>query len=68
MNISNFVVNVVFPQFGEENLLHLVNFYSSKFFPAKVNYKIYDKKLPAIMDAFEEWCHLLERVQHEITM
>jgi hypothetical protein len=22
----------------------------------------------AIVDAFEEWCHLLERVQHEITM
>jgi hypothetical protein len=20
------------------------------------------------MDAFEEWCHILERVQHEITM
>jgi hypothetical protein len=34
----------------------------------KINYKIHDKKLLAIMDAFEEWCHLFEGAQHEIIM
>jgi hypothetical protein len=29
---------------------------------------MYNKELLAIVDAFEEWCHLLEGVQHEITM
>jgi hypothetical protein len=27
---------------------------------------IHDKKLLTIMDAFEEWRHLFEKVQHEI--
>jgi hypothetical protein len=34
----------------------------------EINYEIRDKKLFAIMDAFEEWRHLLEKAQHEITM
>jgi hypothetical protein len=32
------------------------------------NYKIHDKELLAIMDAFEKWHHFLEGVQHEIIM
>jgi hypothetical protein len=32
----------------------------------EINYEIHDKELIAIMDAFEEWHHLLEIVQHEI--
>jgi hypothetical protein len=34
----------------------------------EINCKIHDKELLAIMDAFEGWHHLLEGVQHEITM
>ncbi len=63
---SNFVVSIVFSQLGEDNLLHLVNFRSCKFFLAKINYKVHDKKLLAIVNAFEEWHHLFESVQDEI--
>jgi len=63
---SNFVVNIVFSQLGEDNLLHLVDFRSCKFSLTKINYNIHDKKLLAIVNAFEEWHHLFESVQHEI--
>ncbi len=50
----------------EDNLLHLVGFHSHKFFHVEINYEIHDKEFLAIMDAFEEWHYLLEKVQHEI--
>jgi hypothetical protein len=68
MDIFGFALSVVFSQPRENNLLHLVGFHFHKFPPAKINYEIHDKELLAIVDAFKEWCHLLERVQHEITM
>jgi hypothetical protein len=55
-------------QVGENNLLCPIDFCSRQFSPQKNNYKIHDKELLTIVDAFEEWCHLLEGVQHEITM
>jgi hypothetical protein len=64
----DFAIGVVFSQLGKNNLLHIVNFYYCKFFPIEINYNIHKKELLAIVDAFEEWCHLLEGVQHEITM
>jgi hypothetical protein len=30
--------------------------------------KFHDKEFLAIVDVFEEWCHLLEGVQHETIM
>jgi hypothetical protein len=68
MDVSNFAIGNVLSQLGKNNLFHLVRFCSHKFFPTKINYEIHDKELLAIIDAFEEWCHLLERTQHEITM
>jgi len=63
---SNFVVGIIFSQLGEDNLFHLLDFRSCKFSLAKNNYKIHDKELLTIMNAFEEWHHLFEKVQHEI--
>jgi hypothetical protein len=68
MDVSNFALGVVLSQHGEDNLLHPIHFYSSKFSLVKINFKIHDKELLAIMDAFEDCCHLFERVQHEIIM
>jgi hypothetical protein len=31
----------------------------------EINYEIHDKEFLGIMDAFEEWRHLFEGVQHE---
>jgi hypothetical protein len=67
-DVSNFAVGVVLSQLGENNLLQLVKLCFYKFSFTKINYKIHDKKLLAIVDVFEEWHHLLEGVQHEITM
>jgi hypothetical protein len=64
----NFVVSVVLFQVGEDNLFHYVDFCSCKFSLMEINYEIHDKETLAIMVAFEEWHHLLEGTQHEITM
>jgi len=59
MHTSNFVINVVLSQLGE-------TFHCDKVSPRELNYEIDDKKLLTIVDAFEQYCHLLEKVQHEI--
>jgi hypothetical protein len=66
MDASNFVINTILSQLGKDNLLHPIGFHSHKFSLIEINYKIHDKKLLAIMDVFEKWCHLFKRVQHEI--
>jgi hypothetical protein len=66
MDASDFTIGTVLLQLGEDNFFHLVGFYFHKFFLAKINYKIHDKELLTIVNAFEEWCHLLEGTQHEI--
>jgi hypothetical protein len=67
-NAFEFALGVVLSQPRGNNILHIVGFCSHNFSPIEINYKIHDKKLLAIVDAFEEWCHLLEGTQHEITM
>jgi hypothetical protein len=63
---SNFVLGVILSQPEVNNFFHLVGFHFHKFFPTKINYEIHDKQFLAIVNAFEEWCHLLEGAQHEI--
>jgi hypothetical protein len=36
------------------------------FSPIKINYEIHDKTFLTIVHVFEEWHHLLARVQYEI--
>jgi hypothetical protein len=67
MDTSNFAISVVLSQLGEDNFF-LVDFYSCKFSLVKINYDIHDKELITILDAFEKWCLLFEKIQHEITM
>ncbi len=66
MDAFNLAIGAMLSQLGENNLLHFFNFCFHNFSPIEINYEIHDKKLLAIMDAFEEWHHLLEGVQHEI--
>jgi hypothetical protein len=60
MDTSKFALGVVLSQPGENNLLHPIGFHSRKFSHININYEIHDKELLAIVDAFEEWRHLLE--------
>jgi hypothetical protein len=59
-------IGVMLSQLGKYNLFHPIGFHSRKFFLAKINYEIHDKTHLPIVDAFEEWHHLFEGVQHEI--
>jgi hypothetical protein len=65
-NASNFALRVILSQPREDNLFHPICFYYCKFFLVEISYEIHDKELLAIMDAFEEWHHLLEGVRYEI--
>jgi hypothetical protein len=67
-NASDFVLGSILSQYGEDGRLHLITYRFRKFFAAEINYEIHDKELLAIIDAFEEWCYLLEGTQHTTTV
>ncbi len=51
----NYVNDEVLSQCDDEEVLHLIAFYSKNMSSAECNYKIYDKKLLIIIRAFEHW-------------
>ncbi len=51
----NYVNDEVLSQYDDEEVLHLIAFYSKNMSSAECNYKIYDKKLLIIIWAFEHW-------------
>ena len=52
---SDYVSGAVFSQPDHEGILCPVAFMSRRHLPAECNYKIYDKELMAIVQAFEKW-------------
>jgi hypothetical protein len=65
---SDFALGSVLSQYGEDGRLHPIVYHSRKFSAVEINYEIHDKELLAIIDAFEEWRHLFEGVQHITTV
>ncbi len=55
IDVFDYVVIEVMSQRDENDQLRLVIYFSFKMLLAKCNYEIYDKKLLAIIRAFEEW-------------
>jgi hypothetical protein len=53
-NVFDFALGVIFSQPKEDNLFHLIGFWSCKIFFIEINYEIYDKKFLVVVDAFEE--------------
>ncbi len=49
----NYVNDEVLSQYDDEDVLHLIVFYSKNMSSAECNYEIYDKKLLIIIRAFE---------------
>ncbi len=49
----NYVNDEVLSQYDNEGVLHSVTFYSKNMSSVECNYEIYDKKLLAIIRAFE---------------
>lgn len=62
----DFVLDSILSQYGKDKQLHPIAFWFQKLSIVEIIYEIYDKGLVAIIDAFEEWCYLLEGVQHNI--
>ncbi len=55
INSFNYVNDEILSQYDDEEVLHLIVFYSKNMSSAECNYKIYDKKLLIIIWAFEHW-------------
>jgi len=52
---SNHALGGVLSQYNKNGKLRPVAFFSRKLAPAKLNYKIYDKELLAIIRYFKQW-------------
>jgi len=63
---SDFALGAVLSQRDEKGRLHLVAFHSRKFQPAEINYKIHDKEVLAIVDAFKHWRRYCEGATHQV--
>jgi len=63
---SDFAIGAILSQWDEEKRLHPVAFHSRKFTPAEINYKIHDKELLAIVDAFKHWRRYCEGATHQV--
>jgi hypothetical protein len=61
-------LDLVLSQYDKDGRLHHIAYHSRKFSTVEINYEIHDKELLAIIDAFEEWRHLLEGAQHTTTV
>ncbi len=53
INSFNYVNDEVLSQYDDEEVLHSIIFYSKNMSSAEYNYKIYDKELLIIIQAFE---------------
>ncbi len=51
----NYVKDEILFQYNDENVLHLMIFYSKSMIFAEINYHIYDKKLLIIIRCFKHW-------------
>ncbi len=64
----NYVNDEVLSQYDDEDVLHSIVFYSKNMSSAECNYKIYDKKLLIIIQAFEHWRLELKLIDISIKM
>ena len=68
INASDQALGSCLSQPDAERRLHPVAYRSRKFSGPELNYDVHDKKLLAIVDAFEEWRAYLERSKHPIVV
>ena len=60
INLSDNISARILFQYGDDGLLYPIAFFSCKHSFQEINYKIYDKKLLAIIKSFEEWRPMFE--------
>ncbi len=64
----NYVNDDILSQYNDEEILHSMIYYSKNLSLAECNYKIYDKKLLAIIQAFKHWWSELKLTELSIKM
>ncbi len=64
----NYVNDDILSQYDDEETLHLMIYYSKNLSLAECNYKIYDKKLLAIIHVFKHWWSELKLTELLIKM
>ena len=52
---SDYVSEGILSQYNENDVLHLIAYFSKKHSPAEYNYEIYNKELMIIICTFKEW-------------
>lgn len=65
---SDFAIGACLSQPDKSHKLHPVAFYSQTMSPAKLNYKIHDKELLAIVASFKQWKVYLKGPKHTVTV
>ena len=65
-DVSDRAIEACISQPDNKGCLQPVAFYSRKFSSAEMSYKIHDKELLAIVDAFKQWRVYLEGSKHEV--
>ena len=63
-NASDKALGACISQPDKQGRLHPIAFHSQKFSSAELNYKIHNKELLAIVNAFKQWRTYLEGVKH----
>src|SRR6266850_4013209 len=64
---SDYAIAAIISQISPDNGdIHPITFYSRSMQLAELNYKIYDKDLLAIFEAFRQWCNYLEGSVHVV--
>jgi len=64
---SDYAITAIISQISpDDGDIHLITFYSHSMQPAELNYKIYDKELLAIFEAFRQWHNYLEGSAHVV--
>ena len=64
---SDYAIAAIISQISpDDDDLHPIAFYSRGMKPAELNYKIYDKALLAIFEAFQQWHNYLEGSTHAV--
>lgn len=67
-DVLDLTLTDVLLEYHNNDILHLVTFYSKKHFPAKANCYIYDKKLVAIVRSFEKRRTVLSSALHLVSV
>ena len=66
VDASNFVLDSILSQYGEDGQLHPITYRSHKLFTAEINYEIHNKELLAIIDTFKNGAIYLKGLNKQL--